>query len=335
MAIKYYVISQTYKCPVCGKKYDYTAKSTGPFGLGNASHNFKYYLSNPIIKCKSCGSEFSDKRMQEYVTMNEEARESYFNNYKSKGPVVWLIIFAVYAIAGVIAALAAQNAMILTMTGVALLLMIIPGCIKRKRNGIVQNHIFDNAIKDSLKRCKAKEHLERLVFFGYKLYPLNKRELANNPGYEEINKLIEEIDVDGLQNMRKKDDKEREERLGCNFHVDVDLESDSITLKESEYDNVMTECTEPNEIVALFVDKDNSTSKFVKIKIGNKASIEQYLKQSSGQAMRMRLKKGVYWFLQSSVNYNALIFRGNDTENGFESVLESDKDVAEYFLSIM
>ena len=197
MAIKYTVFTHTYKCPHCGAEYDYTAHSTG--FLGNSSHNFRYYLDNPIIKCKSCGQEFIDTRKKEFITMNNFERNAYFLNYNSKGPTVWIIIFLVYGIGGFIGAIATQTWALFIMTGVALILMLIPLKVKNDRNKRIENRIFDDEITKSLTRCKQKEHLRRLVLCGCKLYPLTEVELSNNPGYKVINDLINDVISENLE----------------------------------------------------------------------------------------------------------------------------------------
>ena len=171
MAIRYTVFTQRYKCPHCGYQYDYTAQSTGL--MGGRDHGFKYYLDNPIIKCKKCGGTFVDYRLREYITMPDSERATYFQNYASKGPTVWIVIFAIYAISGLIGAIASQVWYLLIMTAVAGLLMLIPIKIKSDRNKRITNRIFDEPIIQSLNRCKDKNHLLELALMKMRLYPLN------------------------------------------------------------------------------------------------------------------------------------------------------------------
>ena len=205
MAIKYTVFTTNYNCPHCGYRYDYTATSTG--FSGSRQHGFKYYLNSPIKTCKNCGNNFIDNRFTEYICLDEKGRNNYFNNYKSKGPLIWIIILSIYAFFGLIFTFVEEEPLILLIPGVALLGMIVPITIKIKRSKRIENHIFDKEIIDSLHRCENKNHLLQLIHLGKKVYPLTEKEVLSNPEFSLLNSLINEVNEETVvtynQNLEK------------------------------------------------------------------------------------------------------------------------------------
>lgn len=201
MAIKYYVFSTKYTCPHCGNQYDYTATSTGFFG--GREHRFTHYLDSPVKICAKCGQPFIDHRFTEYVSLDEKGRNEYFDNYKSKGPIVWIVILSIYAISGIIATIAAMNPLMLIMTGIAIICMIAPIVILAKRLRLIDNHIFDKAIVQSLHRCEEKDYLLQLIALGEKIYPLTEKEILSNPEFSVLNKLINEVNNGFIPNNKQ------------------------------------------------------------------------------------------------------------------------------------
>ena len=181
MAIKYTVFSKNFKCPHCGYVYE-VAASTNP-NKTDAKYNFKHYMGNPIRKCKKCGSNFIDPRYNEYLLMTPEERNEYFNNYKSAGPTVWIIIILVYIIAFIIGAIASEIYLMLIGAGVGLIILMIPVYVRKSRNKRIENHIFDNEIQKSILRFKDEEYVEQLLHQGFTLYPLSKSEIKNNEAF--------------------------------------------------------------------------------------------------------------------------------------------------------
>lgn len=178
MAIKYTVFSKNYKCPACGYVYEKTS-STDP-GKTYAKFNFRHYMGSPIRKCPKCGSNFIDSRYNEYLLMTPEQRNLYFNGYKSGGPIAWIIIILIYTVTFFIGSISSEQYSLMIGSGVGLLLLIIPISVRKSRKNKIQNHKFDNEIKNSILRFKNEDYIKQLLEYGFTLYPLSKLEIGNN-----------------------------------------------------------------------------------------------------------------------------------------------------------
>ena len=187
MAIKYTVFTKDFKCPHCGYVYE-SASSTNP-NKTNAKYNFKHYIGSPIKECPKCGSNFIDKRYNEYLLMTPIERNHYFDGYKSSGPTVWIIIILAYIISFVIGALASEMYLMLIGAGVGLLLLLIPISVSRSRTKMITSHIFDEEIQKSLLRFKDKNYANILLSHGFTIYPLSELELQSNKNFITQNNL--------------------------------------------------------------------------------------------------------------------------------------------------
>lgn len=194
MGVKYQTLSKTYKCPKCNQKYDYEAHSNAIFGIGSENHSFKYYLDSPFRTCEKCGAKFIDDRFKEYVSLTEDERKRYFDNYNSRGPIVWIVIILIYSISGLIGAIGSkQQILLLIVILMCFPFLIIPIAVIKKRKKTIDQHIFDDAIKKSLERCMNKSYLMEVYLLMGTLNPLSDLEIKTNPQFAEINSLINQI----------------------------------------------------------------------------------------------------------------------------------------------
>ena len=138
--------------------------------------------------------------------MSENERTEYFNNYKSKGPIVWLCIFGGFALLTLIGFFESWHWLWIVFFAAILLLMLIPISVKRKREKRIKKRLFDKAIIHSLNRCKDKDYLVALVLIKCDLHPLSDLEIANNPSFCWVNDIIKEIPVDDIRRELHKEE---------------------------------------------------------------------------------------------------------------------------------
>ena len=95
-----------------------------------------------------------------------------------------------------------------------------------------------------------------------------------------------------------------------------------------KYDEALKQCTKENDVVAILL--LDGEAKFVKITIGDRKSIEQYLIKSDGQALPIAVNGQKFYCIMSDVNKSALLFRAGNDNKSYSSVYKDDLKIAGY-----
>lgn len=194
MAIRYYVFRQIYKCPHCGKRYDYTAVSTSPFGTGSRGHDFKDYLASPFVRCSGCGHIFVDDRFCEWVSMSESQRSEVFNQYNPYRLLGLILPFGTLGLMFVIIGACVPHFFPVILGSCGLVVAIINLIRMIMRMNFTKNRTYNKLIEESVRRTLNKKYLLQLKEAGFSLYKVSAVESQNNLIGKQLNQLIDELE---------------------------------------------------------------------------------------------------------------------------------------------